>query len=109
MIAFVSIYLAAFGLFSLIGGIIGFNKAGSRASLAAGGVSGLLLIASGALAGIDHKVMFGMIMGLVVCLLLAGRFVPNFLKTKKVMPAGLMALFSVVGLGLTAYALYAAR
>ena len=38
------IVVGLFGLFSLAGGLIGYFKAGSMASLIAGGVSGLILL-----------------------------------------------------------------
>jgi uncharacterized membrane protein (UPF0136 family) len=62
----------AYGLVALIGGLIGFLKAGSLASLIAGGASGLLLIVAGLLIGSKPKA--GLILGLVVALGLLGRF-----------------------------------
>src|SRR5688572_19966213 len=46
---------AGYGILSLAGGVIGFVKAGSRASLIAGGASGVLLIGS-ALLGASQPV-----------------------------------------------------
>jgi uncharacterized membrane protein (UPF0136 family) len=40
----------------------------------------------------------GLVVGLVVSLLLAGQFVPKFIRTGKVMPAGLMSILSVIGI-----------
>lgn len=62
----------AYGLIALIGGLIGFIKAGSVASLVAGGGSGVLLIVGAALVARKPKV--GLILSLVVSLLLLGRF-----------------------------------
>ena len=39
----------------------------------------------------------GLILAGVVSILLAGRFVPAFLKTGQAMPAGLMSVLSVLG------------
>jgi uncharacterized membrane protein (UPF0136 family) len=101
MLDLTRIYLFIFGLLAIVGGIVGFVKAKSRASLIAGGISGLLLLVAGYLIG-SGNLSIGLILGIVVSVALAGRFVPSFIKTKKVMPAGLMALLSVAGIVLTA-------
>jgi uncharacterized membrane protein (UPF0136 family) len=93
-------YFIAFGVVSVILGVMGFVRAQSKASLIAGGVSGLLLIVAGLLAGKN-----GIIMGTVVSFLLAGRFLPVALKTKKFYPAGILAVWAVVGLGWGAWQL----
>ena len=97
------IFLFIFGVVTVAGGILGFVKASSKPSLIAGGIAGALLLLAGWLAGTQGRV--GYIVGLVVSLALAGRFVTAFGKTKKVMPAGVMAVLSVVGVVLTGLAL----
>ncbi len=98
-------YLFVFGLFTIAGGVIGFVKAKSIPSIVAGGIFGLLLLVAGFVigAGQPHG---GLIMGLVVSLLLAGRFVPSFTKTRKMMPAGMMVILSIGGIALTSIALF---
>ena len=76
-------------------GILGFVKAKSRASLFAGGVSGVLLVVAGMMALKNPPV--GYVVGAVVSGLLLGRFVPVFLKTKVWYPAGIMAVLAVLG------------
>ena len=44
MLAPTKIYFIVFGLLTIAGGIMGFVKAGSHASLIAGSLSGLLLL-----------------------------------------------------------------
>ena len=88
-------YFVFFGLVSLVLGIVGFFKAGSRASLFAGGVSGVLLVVAGLMA--LRNPMVGYIVGGVVSLLLLGRFLPAFLKSKRLYPAGIMAFLSILG------------
>ena len=89
-------YLSFFGLVAFGGGVMGFVKAKSRASLIAGGISGVLLwIASGLLG--SGQVVGGAVLGGVVSLGLVGRFLPAYLKTKKPMPAGLVAALGVGG------------
>jgi uncharacterized membrane protein (UPF0136 family) len=79
-----AILIAVYGLVALIGGTIGFVKAGSIASLIAGGGSGLVLLVSAALVakkpegaaavGLASSARVGLIIALVVSLLLIGRF-----------------------------------
>jgi len=89
-------YFVFFGVLTIVGGFIGFVKANSRASLIAGGISGvLLLVAAYCLA--SGPVMMGRILALVISLALAGRFVPAFLRTKAMMPGGMMSILSIIG------------
>ena len=69
MIGPAKIYFIIFGLLTIVGGVIGYVKAGSTASIIAG----------------------------IVSVGLAGKFIPNFMSTGKVMPAGLMSALSVIG------------
>jgi uncharacterized membrane protein (UPF0136 family) len=94
------IYLFIFGLFTIVGGVMGYVKAGSNASLIAGGIAGLLLLVSGYLI-MSGKTQPGLILGLVVSIALAGRFLPIFLKTHSIMPAGVTSIMAVIGLVLT--------
>jgi uncharacterized membrane protein (UPF0136 family) len=100
MLEFTKIYLFLFGVLTIAGGVVGFVKAGSRASLIAGGVSGALLLVAGYLVGAGN-VLVGLILGLVLSLALAGQFGPKFVRTRKVMPAGLMAVLGIIGIIVT--------
>jgi uncharacterized membrane protein (UPF0136 family) len=100
MLDLVRLYLLVFALLTIAGGVLGFVKAKSRPSLIAGGLSGALLLVAGYLLG-TPSARAGLILGIVLCVALAGRFVPSFLKTKKAMPAGMMAALSVLGVVLT--------
>lgn len=101
--ALVSLYLYAFGAITIAGGVVGFVKANSKASLIAGGASGLLLLVAGYLAGSGSKVGFAL--GLIVSFALAGRFGMAFKKSGKFMPAGLILILAVAGLALSGFAL----
>ncbi|MCA1657786.1 MAG: TMEM14 family protein [Verrucomicrobiaceae bacterium] len=90
------IYFIIFGLLTIVGGVIGFVKAGSTASIIAGSISGIALIVAAYL--LPGNVVLGLAIAGLVSLLLAGRFIPAFMKTGQVMPAGLMSLLSVIGL-----------
>ena len=95
MIGPAKIYFIIFGLLTIIGGVIGFVKAGSTASIIAGSISGILLCVAAFL--LPQNLAIGLILAGVVSILLAGRFVPAFLKTGQAMPAGLMSVLSVLG------------
>ena len=95
MIAPAKIYFMIFGLLTIVGGVMGYVKAGSTASIIAGGISGIALIVAAYV--LPSNVVLGLAIGALVSILLAGRFIPAFIKTGKIMPAGLMAVLSVIG------------
>lgn len=90
------IYFIIFGILTIAGGIVGFVKAGSTASLIAGSISGVLLLIAAFL--LPTNQLAGLLLALIVSLFLAGYFIPKLLRTGKVMPAGLMSVLSVIGL-----------
>lgn len=95
MLSAARIYFIVFALLTIVGGLIGYLKAGSVISLVAGGVCGaLLLVAAWLLPG---NLPVGLGLGLLVSLALAGQFVPKFISTGKAMPAGMMSVLSVIG------------
>ena len=81
-----------FGILSIVFGLLGYWRAKSKASLIAGGISGGLLILSYFL-----NPPYGLYLGLGVCVLLMGRFLPAFLKNKKIYPSGIMAILALIG------------
>jgi uncharacterized membrane protein (UPF0136 family) len=82
-----------YGLIALVGGTIGYVKAGSLASLIAGGGSGLLLIAGAIVA--RRRPAVGLGVASVVSLVLVARF------AKAAMDSGLGALaLTMIGGGL---------
>ena len=90
------IYFIIFGALTIVGGIIGYVKAGSAPSIIAGSITGLLLIIAGFILT-EHRTA-GLATAFVVSLLLAAQFVPKLLRTSKMMPAGMMSILSVIGL-----------
>jgi uncharacterized membrane protein (UPF0136 family) len=99
----VTTYLFCFSAFSFLGGMIGYVKAKSRASLIAGTISGALLSLAGWLAtrysgGLGRA---GMFLGFFVSAALAVRFGNAFRTTKKPFPAGIMTLLGIAGVVLT--------
>lgn len=90
------IYFIIFGLLTIVGGVIGYVRAGSMASIIAGSVSGILLLVAAFL--LPGNVVAGLAIAALVSILLAGRFVPAFMKTGGFMPAGMMSILSVIGI-----------
>ena len=98
------LYLAVFGVLTIAGGVMGYVKAKSRASIIAGSVAGGLLLVASWLVSTQGR--NGLILGFMVSLSLAIRFVRAYVASRKVMPAGLMAVLGAVGVVLTSLALY---
>jgi uncharacterized membrane protein (UPF0136 family) len=90
------IYFIVFGVLTILGGIVGYVKAGSVASIIAGSLAGVLLLVAAFL--LPKHEMAGLATGLIVSLLLLGYFVPKYFRTGSVMPAGLMSVLSVIGI-----------
>ena len=90
------IYFLIFGVLTIAGGIVGYVKAGSVPSIIAGSITGVLLIVAGLLLP-EHRLP-GLIIGLIVSLVLAAQFIPKFIRTGKLMPAGLMSVLSAIGI-----------
>ena len=99
MLALTKAFYIIFGLITLAGGIQGFLAKGSKASLIAGAVFGILLLLAGFL--LPDREKAGLILGLVLTLGLAGRFLPVFFKTQSWWPAGVEGWLGAVGLILT--------
>ncbi len=74
---------------------MGYVSKGSLPSIIAGSISGLALLAAAFL--LPNNVVAGLMLAALVSVLLAGRFVPAFIKTGAIMPAGMMSVLSVIG------------
>ncbi len=95
MIGPAKIYFIIFGLLTIAGGVMGYARAGSMASIIAGSISGILLLVAAFL--LPGNVVAGLALAGLISLALAGRFLPGFIKTGAFMPAGLMSILSVIG------------
>ena len=93
------IYFVIFGLLTIAGGVMGYVKAASTASLIAGSISGVLLLVAAFL--LPGHAVAGLALGGIISLLLAIQFVPGLLRTGKMMPAGVMSLLSILGIVFT--------
>ncbi len=88
-----TIVVGCYGAFSLVGGLIGYLKAKSQASLVAGSVSGVLLLVCSY--GVAHGSRAAAVGALLIALALGGRFLGTWRRTHRAMPDLLMVLFSL--------------
>jgi uncharacterized membrane protein (UPF0136 family) len=86
----------AYGLLSMVGGIVGYTKAKSQASLISGLISGILLILGGILT--YQGMSWGLISAAIVTGVLIVVFASRLNKTRKFMPAGLMLIAGVIAM-----------
>lgn len=89
------LYFIVFGVLTVVGGIVGYVKAGSVASIIAGSITGVLLLVAAFLLP-EHRAI-ALATAFIVSLLLAAQFVPKFIRTGRAMPAGMMSILSVIG------------
>ena len=86
----------AYGILAIVGGIIGYVQAKSKASLISGIISGLLLVTAGVMQLQGQGL--GLILAIVVTIALVIVFAIRLAKTRKFMPAGLMTALGVAAL-----------
>ena len=96
--------VAGYGVLSLVGGVIGYVKAKSKASLIAGGVSGLVLIGSAVLA--TSAPLAGFALASLVSVALVARFAKSAVAKRAnaiaiVMIGGGLAVLVSAGLALS--------
>ena len=97
------VYYIIFGVITLLGGIIGYIKAKSRVSLISGIVCAAGLVTAALL--IQTSLTIALVIGLLVSITLAGKFVPDFIHKKALFPGGIMALLSIASIVITLLAL----
>jgi uncharacterized membrane protein (UPF0136 family) len=85
MVEIAKLLVGLLAILCLGGGIMGFKKANSKASLIAGSISAVLLAISFSVARFAPT--YGLFGGLVVAALLLAHFGRSYLKSKKPMPA----------------------
>jgi uncharacterized membrane protein (UPF0136 family) len=90
------IYFIVFGVLTIAGGVVGYVKAGSAASIIAGSIAGVVLLIAAFL--LPEYRTVGLATALIISLLLAAQFIPKFLRTGRVMPAGMMSILSAIGI-----------
>ena len=98
------IVLGVYALLLIVGGVIGFLKARSRPSLIAGVASGLIAIGSLAIAATANEDL-GYSLALILAIVMFLFFGPRAMSSRKFMPAGLMAVASVVVIGVMVWSI----
>jgi len=92
------VVLGIYGVLLIVGGVMGFVKAKSQASLIAGVVSGLIAFGAVFLSG-TYNEKGGFSIGLILAIAMFVFFTPRAMSSRKFMPAGLMVTASVVVIG----------
>ena len=83
-----------YGLISLVGGVVGYAKAKSAASLIAGSVSGIVLLACAY--GLMHGSHAATIISAVTAIALGGRFLGVWIRKRRVMPDLIMVFGALI-------------
>ena len=83
-----------YGIIPLLGGLIGYFQAGSKASLISGSTSGLLMLISSYF--MSQGLQWASIIAGAITLMLIVVFSIRLKKTGKFMPAGLMIICGVI-------------
>lgn len=91
----VSWLVLIYGILVAVGGVMGYVKANSIASLIAGVGAGLLLVGS-SVAMMKNSYQTGWWIALVVSILLLGRFGSAAMKGFKMMPGGMVIIMSLI-------------
>ena len=104
MIPITKTYFFVFAALTAAGGLMGYLKAQSTASLIAGGIAGLLLAAAAFM--LNQKPVPALSLAIAVSLLLLGRFGSAYLKKGAAMPAIPMIILSAIGLALAVTSIF---
>jgi len=87
-----------YGGLAIAGGILGYLKTQSKASIISGGISGAILIVAG-VAALQGQ-LWGLALAAAITALLTVFFAIRYSKTRKVMPSGLMTVLGAIGLAI---------
>lgn len=102
------VVLIIYAVLLIVGGVIGFVKARSRPSLIAGTVSGVIAIGCAALSGIyDAAIGFSLALALAIVLFLF--FGYRAVSARKFMPAGMLAILSVLVIAVMVWSIPSGR
>lgn len=85
-----SIVIGIYALLMIAGGIMGYLKAGSLASVISGAGSGLLLMGCSLFIWKKHQAAYDVTIGILCCLL--AFFSYRFISTHQIVPSGILLL-----------------
>lgn len=86
-----------FGALLIVGGITGYTLSGSKPSLYAGSISGIIAISLSYL-GLSGRRLLALFLLATEAILLNAMFYVRYRKTSKLMPAGFMLIVSFISL-----------
>ena len=86
------VVLVVYALLLIVGGLIGYRKAGSRPSLIAGSASGAIALLTAGLMLADARAVW---LGIILAAAMIVVFSIRFAKTRKFMPSGMLGVLSV--------------
>jgi uncharacterized membrane protein (UPF0136 family) len=98
-----------YGIILYVEAVFSYQGSGNRQPLIAGIVSGTILLAAAVLVGFQLQVQLGASIGVGAALAMLGNFGSRFMKSKKVMPDGVLLGISVVVLGILATQVFSRR
>lgn len=87
--------LGIYALLLVVGGIMGYVKAGSRPSLIAGVASGVIAAAALIVTIVMPESRMGFLIGVGLAVVLTVVFLRRLAATRKVMPAGVLVVASI--------------
>jgi len=90
----VAIEVWVYGVIMILGGIAGYARVGSKASLISGVGFGLVLLISGI--GVWNGSQNSLMAAILIALLLVVLFAIRYAKTRRFMPSGVLVILSVV-------------
>ena len=99
-----AVYVGVYGALTLAGGIMGYVKAKSRASLVAGTVCGVALLVCGQ--GINKGNQAAAAVTLAIALVLGGRFFGTWRRTHRLIPDLVMVIFSLASFAIVGLQLF---
>eukprot|EP00741_Cyanophora_paradoxa_P005970 tig00000955_g5788.t1 len=85
------------GIITILGGLVGYLRKGSKASLIAGGGTGSIMLAAGWLIAETPLARTGHVLGAGISLMLAGGMGARAAKAKSLFPAGVVAVIGAIG------------
>ncbi len=92
------VVVIVYGTLTIVGGLFGYLKSRSKASIVSGSFSGLLLILSAWVYWQGQR--WGLLLGAIITSALIAIFAVRFKKTRQFIPAGSMAFLGAVTLAI---------
>jgi uncharacterized membrane protein (UPF0136 family) len=89
-----NLYLYIYAALMIVGGVMGYKKAGSKASLYAGVLSGIFTLVATYMTQTNPALGYGLMTG--ISLILTFTFLKRLMATKKFMPSGMLLILTII-------------